>query len=86
MALERTENQAAKEAAKREKEAAAGRVRIGKRSKRFWFEKHRWGILSDGRMVVGGRDAKGKIQWLGNIYALQTSTFMPIYTELHLAH
>ena len=59
MALEITENQAAKEAAKREKEAAAGRVRIGKRSKRFWFEKHRWGILSDGRMVVGGRDAKG---------------------------
>ena len=59
VALERTENQAAKEAAKREKEAAAGRVRIGNRSKRFWFEKHRWGILSDGRMVVGGRDAKG---------------------------
>ncbi len=59
VALERTESQAAKEAAKREKEAAAGRVRIGKRSKRFWFEKHRWGILSDGRLVVGGRDAKG---------------------------
>ncbi len=59
VALERTETQAAKEAAKREKEAAAGRVRIGKRSKRFWFEKHRWGILSDGRLVVGGRDAKG---------------------------
>ena len=59
VALERTENQAAKEAAKREREAAAGRVRIGKRSKRFWFEKHRWGILSDGRLVVGGRDAKG---------------------------
>ncbi|DAC38556.1 MAG TPA: hypothetical protein D7H83_06320, partial [Candidatus Poseidoniales archaeon] len=39
VALERTENQAAKDAAKREKEAAAGRVRIGKRSKRFWFEK-----------------------------------------------
>ncbi len=59
VALERTETQAAKEAAKREKEAAAGRVRIGKRSKRFLFEKHRWGILSDGRLVVGGRDAKG---------------------------
>ncbi len=59
VALERTETQAAKEAAKREKEEAAGRVRIGKRSKRFWFEKHRWGILSDGRLVVGGRDAKG---------------------------
>ncbi|MCH2646284.1 MAG: NFACT RNA binding domain-containing protein, partial [Candidatus Thalassarchaeum sp.] len=59
LALEKTENQVAKDAAKREKEAAAGRVRIGKRSKRFWFEKHRWGILSDGRMIVGGRDAKG---------------------------
>ncbi len=59
MALQRTETQVAKDAAKREKEAAAGRVRIGKRSKRFWFEKHRWGVLSDGRMVIGGRDAKG---------------------------
>ena len=58
-ALERTETHAAKEQAKRAKEAAAGRVRLAKRSKRFWFEKHRWGILSDGRMIVGGRDAKG---------------------------
>ena len=58
-ALERTETQATKEQAKRAKEAAAGRVRLAKRSKRFWFEKHRWGILSDGRMIVGGRDAKG---------------------------
>ncbi len=58
-ALERTEAQAAKEQAKRAKDAAAGRVRLAKRSKRFWFEKHRWGILSDGRLIVGGRDAKG---------------------------
>jgi predicted ribosome quality control (RQC) complex YloA/Tae2 family protein len=58
-ALERTETQATKEQAKRAKDAAAGRVRLAKRSKRFWFEKHRWGILSDGRMIVGGRDAKG---------------------------
>ena len=36
-----------------------GRLRAIKRSKRFWFEKYRWGILSDGRIIVGGRDAKG---------------------------
>ena len=49
---ERAEKQAAKD-------AAAGRLRAKKRSKRFWFERHRWAILSGGHLLIGGRDAKG---------------------------
>jgi predicted ribosome quality control (RQC) complex YloA/Tae2 family protein len=41
------------------KDAAAGRLRARKRSKRFWFEKHRWAMLSGGHLLIGGRDAKG---------------------------
>ena len=48
---ERAEKQAAKD-------AAAGRLRAKKRSKRFWFERHRWAILSGGHLLIGGRDAK----------------------------
>ena len=33
-------------------------VRV-KRSKRLWFEHHRWTMLANGRLMVGGRDAKG---------------------------
>ena len=49
---ERAEKQATKD-------AAAGRLRAKKRSKRFWFERHRWAILSGGHLLIGGRDAKG---------------------------
>ncbi len=79
-ALERTETQATKEQAKRAKEAAAGRVRLAKRSKRFWFEKHRWGILSDGRMIVGGRDAKGNATVVRKYLR---STDLYIHADLH---
>ena len=79
-ALERTETQATKEQAKRAKEAAAGRVRLAKRSKRFWFEKHRWGILSDGRMIVGGRDAKGNDTVVRKYLR---STDLYIHADLH---
>ena len=41
------------------KDAAAGRLRARERSKRFWFEKHRWAMLSGGHLLIGGRDAKG---------------------------
>jgi predicted ribosome quality control (RQC) complex YloA/Tae2 family protein len=41
------------------KDAAAGRLRSRPRSKRFWFEKHRWAMLSDGHLIIGGKDAKG---------------------------
>lgn len=79
-ALERTEAQAAKEQAKRAKDAAAGRVRLAKRSKRFWFEKHRWGILSDGRLIVGGRDAKGNDTVVRKYLR---STDLYIHADLH---
>ena len=41
------------------KDAAAGRLRSRQRSKRFWFEKHRWAMLSGGHLLIGGKDAKG---------------------------
>ena len=30
-----------------------------RRSKRLWFEQHRWSMISGGHLLVGGRDAKG---------------------------
>jgi len=59
VALEETEefrNRAQKRAAK---EAASGRLRSKKRSRRFWFEKHRWALVEGGNLLIGGRDAKG---------------------------
>jgi predicted ribosome quality control (RQC) complex YloA/Tae2 family protein len=47
---------------KRAKDEAAGRVTMAKRSKKFWFERNRWTILSSGQLFVGGRDAKGNDQ------------------------
>ena len=41
------------------KDAAAGRLRSRQRSKRFWFGKHRWAMLSGGHLLIGGKDAKG---------------------------
>ena len=41
------------------KDAVAGRLRSRQRSKRFWFEKHRWAMLSGGHLLIGGKDAKG---------------------------
>ncbi|MEC7688914.1 MAG: NFACT family protein, partial [Candidatus Thermoplasmatota archaeon] len=58
-ALEDTTRKQRKEEKQRAKDEAAGRVGKVKRSKRLWFEKHRWTILSDGRLMVGGRDARG---------------------------
>jgi len=58
-ALNRTEKERARDEKKAAKEKAAGKVRGVKRSKRFWFERHRWALLSDGNLLVGGRDAKG---------------------------
>ena len=79
-ALERTESAAAKEEARQKKDAAAGKVRVTKRSKKFWFEKHRWGILSDGRMIVGGRDAKGNDTVVRKYLK---STDLYIHADLH---
>ena len=58
-ALEDTERKKRKEEKQRAKDEAAGRVGRVKRSKRLWFERHRWTMLSDGRLMVGGRDARG---------------------------
>ncbi len=41
------------------KDAAAGRLKSRQRSKRFWFEKYRWAMLSGGHLLIGGKDAKG---------------------------
>ena len=58
-ALEDTERKKRKEEKKRARDEAAGRVGRVKRTKRLWFERHRWTMLSDGRLMVGGRDARG---------------------------
>ncbi|GIR77321.1 MAG: hypothetical protein CM15mP79_2580 [Methanobacteriota archaeon] len=44
---------------KEAKQQASGQVVRVKRSKRLWFEHHRWTMLANGRLMVGGRDAKG---------------------------
>ena len=46
----------------RKKEFKAKRVaRLSKvkRSKRLWFENHRWSMTTGGHLLVGGKDAKG---------------------------
>jgi len=44
---------------KEEKQKASGRMQTVRRSKRLWFEQHRWSMISGGHLLVGGRDAKG---------------------------
>ena len=58
-ALAGTEEAREKAEKRAAKDAAAGRLRARQRSKRFWFEKHRWAMLSGGHLLIGGRDAKG---------------------------
>ena len=58
-ALAGTEEAREKAEKRAAKDAAAGRLRSRQRSKRFWFEKHRWAMLSGGHLLIGGRDAKG---------------------------
>jgi len=49
-----------KRAQKKEaKQKASGRMKTVRRSKRLWFEQHRWSMISGGHLLVGGRDAKG---------------------------
>ena len=59
VALAKTLEIQSREEKRAAKDASGGRLRSIKRSRKFWFEKHRWAILSDGRMFIGGRDAKG---------------------------
>ncbi len=58
-ALENT-NIELKRAMKKEKKAEeSGKIGKIKRSKRFWFENHRWSMTAGGHLLVGGKDAKG---------------------------
>tara|TARA_B100001769_G_C22101588_1_gene594746 strand:- start:229 stop:2346 length:2118 start_codon:yes stop_codon:yes gene_type:complete len=36
----------------------SGKLNLRKRTKKFWFENHRWAIIG-GHLLVGGKDAKG---------------------------
>ena len=58
-ALESTEKDQQRVEKQAAKDAAAGRLRAKNRSKRFWFERHRWALLSGGHLLIGGKDAKG---------------------------
>lgn len=58
-ALAETERQLKRAVKKETKQKASGRLNAMKRSKRMWFEQHRWGIVEGGHLVVGGKDAKG---------------------------
>lgn len=44
---------------KEAKQQATGKLNKIKRSKRLWFEHHRWSMISGGHLLVGGKDAKG---------------------------
>ena len=58
-ALEET-NVYLKRAKKKEVKAKeSGRLSKVKRSKRLWFENHRWSMTTGGHLLVGGKDAKG---------------------------
>ena len=58
-ALEETVIQLQRAKKKEEKQQASGKLNKVKRSKRLWFENHRWSILTGGHLLVGGKDAKG---------------------------
>jgi len=58
-ALEETRVHLERAKKKEAKQQASGQVVRVKRAKRLWFEHHRWTMLPSGRLLVGGRDAKG---------------------------
>jgi len=58
-ALDRTEKSRERAEKRAAKSAASGKLRGKKRSRKFWFEKHRWAVLSGGNLLIGGKDAKG---------------------------
>ena len=58
-ALADTKTQLKRAQKKETKQKATGRLNASKRSKRMWFEQHRWGMVEGGHLVVGGKDAKG---------------------------
>ena len=58
-ALEETERKLKRARKNEEKQRASGKLKRLKRSKRMWFEQHRWGMVDGGHLLVGGKDAKG---------------------------
>ncbi|HIF90764.1 MAG TPA: fibronectin-binding domain-containing protein [Candidatus Poseidoniales archaeon] len=58
-ALEDTKTQLKTAQKKETKAEATGKLNRIKRSKRFWFESHRWSMISGGHLLIGGKDAKG---------------------------
>ena len=58
-ALEETNIQLKRAKKKEVKAKESGRLSKIKRSKRFWFENHRWSMTSGGNLLIGGKDAKG---------------------------
>ena len=79
-ALLNTRQSHAKEEKRIAKDVAAGKVRFAKRSKRFWFEKHRWAMLPGGHLLIGGRDAKGND---AIVKKHLTSNDMYVHADLH---
>ena len=58
-ALEETNIQLKRALKKEVKAKESGRLSKLKRSKRLWFENHRWSMTSGGHLLVGFKDAKG---------------------------
>ncbi len=58
-ALLTTEELRRKEEKRDAKNLSSGLLKKRVRSKKLWFEKHRWAILEKGNFLIGGRDSKG---------------------------
>ena len=58
-AIEETKKMIARGEKKKAKDEAAGRLHSVKRSKQLWIEKHRWSVVGDGHLLLGGKDARG---------------------------
>ena len=58
-ALDATNIQLKRAKKKEVKAKESGRLSKVKRSKRLWFENHRWSMTTGGHLLVGGKDAKG---------------------------
>ena len=58
-ALAETERKLKRARKSEAKQKASGKLNRLKRSKRKWFEQHRWGMIEGGHLLVGGKDAKG---------------------------
>ena len=58
-ALAETERKLKRARKNEAKQKASGKLNRLKRSKRMWFEQHRWGMVEGGLLIVGGKYDKG---------------------------